>query len=565
MAQVNGTENQAAPKTTAANLFASLRNSFNVDGVKGGLFSSLLAQSKSAAPLPAVTPDQSAALADGPTSDPAAHAKSGAAAADNQSEDAERVRAALRQVRDDINELRANRKRDEAAQAKAAGTEKKTDTADNAKANDPAPVATQTAKPEEQVSSAKETVAEPMPTEAKTKVEAPLVEAAAQTIVAEDIVAPVNDQPQTDKRTDDEGGKDILAELIQTEQALVLMLQKMLQDKANALTATGSVAQNAAAMTGAVEAVKNGSAKVAANGTNDAVLAAAFGGVASSADAAAPKTDDALVDTIDEFLKPFAALTPKAGQDNTIADKQETKNKAIDVAALFHPVTQNDASPVVVPNNAALTAALANGKAAETNGDAAARPFAATAANANAAPNPMQAEGARPAGSYDFASQLSALRASKGGATGLPAAVEQVTLQLHKMAKSGTDQMTLQLRPAELGRIDIKLEFAKDGSNTVKGIVIADTQATLDMLQKDSGGLQRALQDAGLRADSGSLQFNLRGDGQQNASAQNNNGQASSGNKANSYAVGNEDESALVAASSEETYYLTPGRVNLRV
>ena len=39
----------------------------------------------------------------------------------------------------------------------------------------------------------------------------------------------------------------------------------------------------------------------------------------------------------------------------------------------------------------------------------------------------------------------------------------------------------------------------------------------MDLLQRDARDLERALQDAGLRADSGSLSFNLRGDGRNGA------------------------------------------------
>ena len=42
---------------------------------------------------------------------------------------------------------------------------------------------------------------------------------------------------------------------------------------------------------------------------------------------------------------------------------------------------------------------------------------------------------------------------------------------------------------------------------------IADRPETLDMLQRDARVLERALNDAGLRADSGGLSFNLRSDG----------------------------------------------------
>jgi flagellar hook-length control protein FliK len=93
---------------------------------------------------------------------------------------------------------------------------------------------------------------------------------------------------------------------------------------------------------------------------------------------------------------------------------------------------------------------------------------------------------------------------------------------------------------------------------------VADSQSTLDMLQKDSGGLQRALQDAGLSADSNSLQFSLRDNGQQNSFAQNTNDQSNS-NGSGRYAYKSQDNSEDATSIADETYYLAPGRVNLRV
>ncbi|MFY9288443.1 MAG: flagellar hook-length control protein FliK [Alphaproteobacteria bacterium] len=158
---------------------------------------------------------------------------------------------------------------------------------------------------------------------------------------------------------------------------------------------------------------------------------------------------------------------------------------------------------------------------------------------------------------YSFASQLSASRATQGGTTGLPSPVEQVVLQLHRNVKSGNDQMMLQLNPAELGRVNIKLSIAQDGK--VKGTVMADNPATLDMLLKDVRGLERALQDAGLRADPGSLQFSLSGQAQQNKDQ--GNGKTSSGKGEPQMDAALE----LATVAETETYYVTPGRVNLRV
>src|SRR3546814_6284200 len=68
------------------------------------------------------------------------------------------------------------------------------------------------------------------------------------------------------------------------------------------------------------------------------------------------------------------------------------------------------------------------------------------------------------------------------------------------------------LHPAELGRIEVKLENASDG--TLRAVISAERSETLDLLQRDARGLERALQEAGVKTDSGSLSFNLRGQGQ---------------------------------------------------
>jgi flagellar hook-length control protein FliK len=88
----------------------------------------------------------------------------------------------------------------------------------------------------------------------------------------------------------------------------------------------------------------------------------------------------------------------------------------------------------------------------------------------------------------------------------------QVSVQLTKAIGAGNDRISIQLDPAELGRIDVKLEIAHDGRVVAR--VTADRPETLDMLQRDYRGLERALQQAGLQTDSDSLNFNLRQGGQ---------------------------------------------------
>lgn len=78
---------------------------------------------------------------------------------------------------------------------------------------------------------------------------------------------------------------------------------------------------------------------------------------------------------------------------------------------------------------------------------------------------------------------------------------------------NGRDRISIELLPAELGRIEISLDF--DRSGKLSAMIAADKPHTLDLLQRDQRGLERALQDAGFKTDSGSLSFNLRGDQRQ--------------------------------------------------
>ena len=89
------------------------------------------------------------------------------------------------------------------------------------------------------------------------------------------------------------------------------------------------------------------------------------------------------------------------------------------------------------------------------------------------------------------------------------AVAEQVAINVHQAVKSGTDHIQIQLQPAHLGTIDVKLNVNHDGRVTV--VVSADRSDTLNLLQQDASGLTQALRDAGLQADNSSLSFNLRG------------------------------------------------------
>ena len=87
---------------------------------------------------------------------------------------------------------------------------------------------------------------------------------------------------------------------------------------------------------------------------------------------------------------------------------------------------------------------------------------------------------------------------------------EQVSVKITKALQAGQDRITIRLNPAELGRVEVKMELTFDGRTTA--IVTAENRDTLDILRRDSAELQKALQESGLQLGDGDLTFNLRGD-----------------------------------------------------
>ena len=91
---------------------------------------------------------------------------------------------------------------------------------------------------------------------------------------------------------------------------------------------------------------------------------------------------------------------------------------------------------------------------------------------------------------------------------------EQVAVNIQRALREGTNRVSIQLSPAELGKIHVKLEI--DEEKRVTASVTVERPSTLELLQRDMKGLERALQDAGLKMDGSDLSFNLgRQDGEE--------------------------------------------------
>lgn len=86
--------------------------------------------------------------------------------------------------------------------------------------------------------------------------------------------------------------------------------------------------------------------------------------------------------------------------------------------------------------------------------------------------------------------------------------LQQISVNISKAVSEGMDRITIQLRPSELGRVEVKLEVSQNGR--VSATIIADRPEALELLRNDSRNLEKALQEAGLDTQSGDLNFNLR-------------------------------------------------------
>lgn len=83
-----------------------------------------------------------------------------------------------------------------------------------------------------------------------------------------------------------------------------------------------------------------------------------------------------------------------------------------------------------------------------------------------------------------------------------------VAIEIAGKALAGKNRFEIRLDPPELGRIEVRLDVDRDGNVTSR--LVADRADTLDLLRRDAAGLERALQDAGLKTADNGMQFSLR-------------------------------------------------------
>jgi flagellar hook-length control protein FliK len=267
---------------------------------------------------------------------------------------------------------------------------------------------------------------------------------------------------------------------------------------------------------------------------------------ASTADtAAAPQAATAGTATSAALALAAAAGTPGAtGEAKTTGLKATTTQgktattatngttPAADPSATANPAATTGTPQPTVDAKADATASL--GAAIKPDGDAASTPSISSvtghdrsAANAQAPtasvdPNaqafalPQQLSTATSVGGTD---KLTATQAT-GGAVPLSG----IAVEIAAKVQNGKTRFEMRLDPAELGRIDVRIDVDRNGQ--VTSHLTVEKPETLSMLQQDAPQLQQALNDAGLKTGSSGLQFSLR---DQSSSGQNSNFNQSGG------------------------------------
>ncbi len=83
---------------------------------------------------------------------------------------------------------------------------------------------------------------------------------------------------------------------------------------------------------------------------------------------------------------------------------------------------------------------------------------------------------------------------------------QQVAIHVAQSLNDGARSVTVELHPAELGRVEIHFSFHSDGMDVHMTV---DRQETFDALSHDRNGLQQQLAQAGVDLGSGGLDLRL--------------------------------------------------------
>lgn len=242
-------------------------------------------------------------------------------------------------------------------------------------------------------------------------------------------------------------------------------------------------------------------------------------GTIGKIEAAGGKATLTLPDTVPQsaVTKPedVAVTLPSADSEEAkpASAKSATGSADIPIAPPAQPPLSGGIDPAIA--NADRTGA-AQAKAAPIS----AQPKAETALAVPAAPlaDEAAAAPAAPAGNTTITQAPVTLQQPTPVPTLTPTDTAQVVrdnvplnrlgIEIATTARAGVKEIEVRLDPPELGRIDVRLDI--DDSGQVNTHLVVERASTLDQLRRDAPNLERLLNQSGLKADSGSLQFSLR-------------------------------------------------------
>ena len=276
----------------------------------------------------------------------------------------------------------------------------------------------------------------------------------------------------------------------------------------------------------------------------------------------ADTTNAALAVTAAVPVAPKATLlkTPAGAQSKTAASGDaDTASSASDSSAATATgeaahtnVTQQIAVPSKQPaGNGIVDEAKAEGFASSTSAAAvAAHEHAAVAGPAHALTDSPDAD-AQATGTFQPQLPSAGATAAPAGplsvaaATNAPVPLSGLALEIAVSARSGKSRFEIRLDPADLGRIDVRIDVDRNGH--VTSHLTVEKPETLSMLRQDAPQLQRQLDDAGFKTGNGGLQFSLR---DQSSSGQNSGNET--GRNAQRLVVSEDD--TIPAAVAGRTY-----------
>jgi flagellar hook-length control protein FliK len=146
-------------------------------------------------------------------------------------------------------------------------------------------------------------------------------------------------------------------------------------------------------------------------------------------------------------------------------------------------------------------------------------------------------------------------------AAGAAVPLSGLAVEIAASVQSGKTHFEVRLDPADLGRIDVRIDVDRNGQ--VTSHLTVEKPETLSMLRQDAPQLQQALNDAGLKTGNGGLQFSLR---DHSHSGQNNSNNNQTGPQPQRLVISEDDAiPAAIAGRSYSRMLGASGGVDIRV